>query len=229
MTDNRCPECGHELAGRGRFCIFCGSDLRKPSRIIGSAQSHSSDGLWNPEKAYGKSASHGTAVLLLAVLCIAIALVSVFAINAIRGSNYSALSEKQPVLHSGMSFTEASAEMERCGFNKVSSSGNSSEGNKFSCNFHEHTSYSETARIITLVVEEGKDGYVAVSYYYMDRESSFDESLLFRRLKKELCSRYGDPEYGSYIIDCYRWPISDGYVMLSSTASLVTVFEMHGN
>ena len=28
MAVRYCPECRHELAGRGRYCLFCGCDLR---------------------------------------------------------------------------------------------------------------------------------------------------------------------------------------------------------
>ena len=36
MAVRYCPECRHELAGSGRFCLFCGCDLRKRRPVAGA-------------------------------------------------------------------------------------------------------------------------------------------------------------------------------------------------
>ena len=33
MADQRCPECGHEITDRGKYCPFCGCELRKGPKI----------------------------------------------------------------------------------------------------------------------------------------------------------------------------------------------------
>ena len=38
MAVKVCPECRHEIAGRGRYCMFCGCDLRKTPRTAAPVQ-----------------------------------------------------------------------------------------------------------------------------------------------------------------------------------------------
>ena len=227
MAVKRCPECGHELAGRGRFCLFCGFDLRKASRnaVTAPEQAEDRNGRESDE-AFGKSSSAVLKIVLLSLIAVAAAFALVYFSRS--GVNRSVVSDKEPVLQAGMSFAEASAEMERCGFVRSPGSGTVPEGTKYSCNYLERSVFGQNAHIITLVVEEGKNGYVALSYYYKDTETETGkESRLFRSLKSELSRRFGDPEYNDYIIKYYRWPDRDGYIMLSSSAGLITVFERY--
>lgn len=229
MAIKYCPGCGHELAGSGRFCLFCGCDLRKtpsvpspdPERVSGLSGSYTVQA--------DRKASSGFKIFLAALAAVAVALVLVFVYGR-DGRIPAAVSVKEPILLSGMSFEEASAEMERCGFVKTDVSGSAvHDGARCSCNFREHNAFGETAMTITLVVDEEKDGYVALSYYFKDNQNNTGgESFLFRRLKNQLSSRHGNPEHNDHILDYYLWHVSDGYVMLSSSAGLITVFEKHG-
>ena len=225
MSSRCCPECGHELSGRSRFCLFCGCDLRKTRRSgpvlrqAGSADSRSP----RDDGASVSSPFRKTAGLLLLVLVVA----GLIVLSAGGLMNNRTQKPAFPVLHSGMSFSDAAAEMERCGF---SAEGVPAEENGVRTQQYRNcVIYDEAARYVLLEVSEGDTGSVRLSSCFNDSGSSSErETALYRRLKAELSRRYGDPELKKAVYPYYYWQTDDGFCMMTATAGLIMITEKYG-
>ena len=226
MSIRHCPECGHELAGRCRYCQFCGCDLRRTPRTASPVSSPASGG--NPYAsgfARGNSPSGGRKLTVIVVLLVMAAIAASLVFYS--RSHDDAAPPVYSLLRSGMGFEEASGILEENGF--VRDGDPYVSGGAVTQNYDSHTAYGEKAFIVSLEVDEGRNGRVSLCYYYSDTDHGTDgRTPVFSRLKKELSSRYGDPEYRTAVYDHYYWPDADGYHMLFDTGDLIVLMEMTG-
>ena len=221
MAVRYCPECRHELAGRGRYCLFCGCDLRAAPPVSAEKPAGESAGSdrdrWNPDEAYRsrKSAS----VLLVVFLAVAAIAAAVF----LAGYTDSSSKTPQLDLRAGMTFEEADALLQQNGFvpdgNPVS--------NAFTMGrmYRARKMYGLVAHTSELTVDSGKGGQVTLALYYRcDEGQKPASSATFIQLKKNLSSLCGDPVL--YDSDTYYWPEEHGYRLLTAVGELVIVGEV---
>ena len=72
-----CPECGHELTDRGRFCQFCGYDRKGKSDRVMSGGSV----MWNPHESNASDRRKPTLVFFIFIVVIALIVASVLIIQ----------------------------------------------------------------------------------------------------------------------------------------------------
>ena len=227
MAVRYCPECRHELAGSGRFCLFCGCDLRKRRPVAGSvsetaAENRTGDSGEAPVGSF-PGRQKALPVFLFILLVAAAVLLSVY-----LGVVKSPASRSGPELRPGLSFTEASEIMERSGYQP--------DGEPFLNNgritqsYQSHEAFGTEAWFVSLDVAEGEGSHVAVTYYYADNDIGLNSnSAVFRNLKKELSHRFGDPEFRTLVYDHYYWPAENGHRMLMDSGELIMLTEWFGN
>ena len=85
MAIRNCPECGHELADRGRYCPFCGCDVRKAPRT--AAPQAARQAASGTEPAYTERKSPWTGILVLAAALCVIAAVLGFLYTSEKGGD----------------------------------------------------------------------------------------------------------------------------------------------
>jgi len=194
----KCPECGHEIIDRGRYCPFCGCDLRK---VPGMRT---------------RSPLAVLLVILLAVGCVFAALA------LIRNENRG----RDPELRYGMTFREAAAEMERCGF--VPEGAETGKDGMLSRNYKEHSIYGRKAWMITLDAREETGGLVTLTSYFVDSDKGYTKKTsVFTGLKDYLTRKHGKPEVKNGVYAYYYWPLGDGYIILMDAGELIMVGESH--
>ena len=215
-----CPSCGHEIYDRGKFCPFCGCELkggktvdRPEERIVPEGNGSAGEagvpegGAWNPEKAYGGSAGRVAALIIAAVLLCAAAVVIL--------SNTSRPDMKTPRLHAGMTFPEACGVMRNEGYREEDAPylGSFYKLQRYGSRevFGLQTEYSE------LEVQEGS--YVAVGHMYYEEESGtiMRPGPVFRQLEKNLNSSLGEgtrAEDGTF----YFWQDKDKLLLMTYNA-----------
>ena len=205
MSVYSCPECGHELVGRSRYCQFCGCDLRK------SGHSSASDSE-KYERAIVSSGKRKTLIVtVFAFLAVVIALAC-----------YSSAPAKAPLLPSlkpGMDFDEACAAMNSAGFAKEGSSYRS--GTAVCQEYSSRNVYGCSTFMSSLEVQEGPDGHISLMHFYVTDYEKDEGKKLFSQLKGTMSSLYGDPEYLTAVYDYYRWPDDHGYHILVQTNGMI--------
>lgn len=218
MAIRTCPECGHELADRGRYCPFCGCDVRKtPPATAPQAAPRKAESAG--EAVYTERKSPWTAILLLAA--------AVCVVAAVLGILYTSKKDGgEPRLRYGMSFEEAAAEMKRCGFVRDGDAVES--GGTITQNYAGHTLYGEKAYLISLEADSGKGGEVQLMGYYPDSDPGYEqETVLLRSLKKYMTSRYGDPALTQGVYPWYSWRDKDARMFLFDAGDLILAGEQH--
>ena len=187
MTQRVCPDCGREITGHGRYCNFCGWDLRTGKKP--EAQKQDAGAVWNPEEAYARGKGGAILITLLAVIAIVAAVFLVMSASDRRGR------EIPSGFFNGMSFSEADRIMKESGFSPTKSSYGSSGI------VHQEYSSRQVLERKTLytaltVSENERDSYVAVCHYFQDTEgtSPGNPGDAFRGLKEKLTRMYGEPE-----------------------------------
>lgn len=217
MAIRTCPECGHELADRGRYCPFCGCDVRKTPRttVPQAAPKKAEPG---GEPVYSERKSPWPAILLLAA--------ALFVVAAVLGFLYSSKKGGDPRLRYGMSFEEAAVEMTRCGF--VPDGDAIENRGTVTLNYASHTLYGEKAYIISLEANSGKGGEVQLMGYYPDSDPGYEhETALLRSLKKHMTNRYGDPVLSQGAYPWYSWQDKDVRIILFDSGDLILAGEQH--
>ena len=194
----KCPECGHEITDRGRYCPFCGCDLRKVP---------------------GMRTRSPLAVLLVILL----ALGCIFAAFAFIRSESRG---RDPELRYGMTFREAAAEMERCGF--VPEGEEYGKDGRASRNYKEHSIYGRKAWMITLEARKNTGGRVTLTTYFVDTDKGYTrKTSVFTGLKNYLTDRHGKPEVKNGAYEYYYWQVDDGFIILMDAGDMVMVGESH--
>ena len=208
MAVRNCPECGHELSGRGRYCIFCGCDLRK-ARPLKAAESA-------PVVPAETASVRKSRPAFLAVL---LAVAAVLAALAAYTGTVSRKPESPP-FRAGMSFEEAAQVMERCGY--VCRGEPLREENDTRQDYEGCTVYGYDTRYSVLKVTEGDNPRIVLTHYYADKNwSAGGESFMMRNLKQAMTGLYGKPEFLKSVVDYYNWPAKDGSYMLYSLAGSI--------
>ena len=222
MAVRNCPECGHELSGIGRFCQFCGCDLRKAPRPAASAGGTRPPeaGTWDPADPYRPAPGRTLFRILALIFLIAAGIIAAvyFSVRTESGPH--------PQLRGGMSFLEAAAEMERCGFvkegNPTTNAGTVTQAYK------KRAVYGQRADAVGLEVAEGRNGSVGLIAYYIDSAGKTGgESALLRKLKKAMTTRWGDPEYIEAMYNYYRWADADGEHLLAFSEDVIMVYDRY--
>ena len=209
-----CPSCGHEIYDRGKFCQFCGCELRGGKTVDRPDERADTDGTWgagaaesgswNPDKAYRGSAGRVLVVTLAAVFLVAAA---VMAYTHIWGQEM-----RFPKLNSGMTFLQARQAMREDGFREDEAPylGSFYNLQRYASRevFGIETVYSE------LEVQEGS--YVAVGHMYYEPESGtvMNPGPVFRQLERNLNSSLGEgirAEDGTY----YYWRDRDKLMLMT--------------
>ena len=217
MAVRICPECRHEIAGRQKYCMFCGCDLRKAKTVTlpETKEAKRDEGVWDPEESYRRASAARKLLLFfgLAALVAACA-VLVFSVRT------SSPGQGMPALRGGMSFEEASRAMEDSGY---APDGMPSEGyDAVSQLYQGREVYGCDTVYSILQVGRGTDGEVSLAHYYQeDIVSVGGESRRLRGLKKTMSNLYGDAEYGEGVYPYYWWPEENGGHFLYSTGDLV--------
>lgn len=234
MEKRYCPECGHEIVDRGRFCQFCGCDLRKTpakpspdSRSEAPSQSiqHAPQSTQAPRDAqsspgtqpYRNSLSLRTVFLIMLITAACAFAVVMIVRNSTGG--------KDPTLRYGMTFREAAAEMKRCGFVP---DGEPTEKNGITTqNYKEHTLYDTKARWISLEAVKDKGGRVSLSAFYQNGKGAQTKDMNYWSLKSYLTSKHGKAEKKSAVYEYLRWELKDGYIVLMDAGDMVMAGETH--
>jgi len=212
-----CPECRHELAGRGRYCLFCGCDLRKSQQAVPAKapEARSDGGRWDPETAYRRGAAGR--IVFWALLLAALAAAAVL--------YFSSPKTQLPSFTAGISFENAYREMRRCGF--VPLGDPVKQGQATTQRYGSSEVYGIRTVCTDLEVREGTGAAVTLVHYYRDgSKKDQSRSQTFARLKKTLSDRYGDPELIHTQQDYYYWPDDNGYRILSVMDGSIVVGEI---
>ena len=221
MAVKYCPECGHELAGRGRFCLFCGCDLRRPRRAgAGSAVKDGADGArrgsgWDGRR---EKPARPALVLIAAFLALAAAFAGFYWFRS--SSVY-----RGPDLRSGMAFEQASAAMEASGFEADGEPYR--VGTSVIQRYHSRTVWGCLTLWSELEIQEDAGGRAALAHYYTDPGAEDQGSTgLFRMLKESMSSRYGDPGQLQAGAACY-WAGDEGYHLLAVYQDMIVAASVY--
>ena len=214
MGIRMCPECGHEITDRGRFCLFCGCDLRKmPAKVIEKAPGQAAD--VTPVKA--SKFSWNVVLIMLIAVCCAFAAAAFF---------HNEGRSEDPALRYGMTFKQAAAEMERCGF--VPDGVKSRKDGIVSRNYKENRIYGRKAWLVELRAMKEEGGRVTLTAYFQDSDNGYvKETSVLTGLKDYLTKKHGKPEARNAVYEYYYWELADGYIMLMDAGDTVMVGESH--
>ena len=223
MAVKYCPECRHEIAGRGRYCMFCGCDLRKTRPVAvpaGQQENRAAAAVREPEEAGSQKTSAVRKVIAIAVLALLIAMVGV---GLLAYTGISSRKEESPVLQAGMSFAEAARAVERCGF--VKDGEDTEKSGKHTRKYKSREVYGYETRYTILETEEGKNGRVSLTHYYSDTQGSGTESWKFQQIANRMRERYGRPNQMKDIVEGYSWSDGNGGHMLYSIAGMIVLSQ----
>ena len=224
MIAKYCPECRHDITGRGRFCMFCGCDLRKnpPVSATEKKEPKKNGDTWDPEEVYQKKSSvpkKAALVILLAALAVVIAFVSVAFIG---GGGKNGLSKQ---LRAGMTFEEAARVMKRNGF-EADGEPEQQDGKTFQ-EYKRNEVYGYTTLRSVLRVEEGADGGITLTHYFNERKLGGEkESWDLLMLRSKLSGQHGDPQYhADGVFPFYSWQDDGAVYLLYSTGKQIVIIE----
>ena len=206
MAQRVCPDCGHEIDGHGRYCNFCGWDLRAGKETKPGKQD--AGAVWNPEEAYARRKGWVILVTIMAVFMITAA-VFIVAFGSDRKGR-----EMPAGFFNGMSFSEADRRMKDTGFSPTESSYGSN--GMIHQEYGSHSVLGEKTLYTALTVSEKEtDSYVVVCHYFQDKEgaSAGNPGDMFRSLKEKLTRMYGEPEEDQAFMACY-WVQDDSFLIL---------------
>ena len=220
MAVKYCPECRHEIAGRGRYCMFCGCDLRRtrPAAAPAGQQEDRTDDAREPETGRASGARKVAAVAVLILLA------AVAGITLLRTFSFSSAKPDSPALRAGMSFTEAARAVEKCGFVK---DGEDTEKNgKHTQKYKSREVYGYETRYSILETEEGKGGRVSLTHYYRDTQGSGTNSWKYVQIANRMREKYGRPkEMKDMVVEGYSWSEGNGGYMLYAVAGMIIVSQ----
>ena len=215
MNVKVCPSCGHEIYDRGKFCPFCGCEL-KGGKAVAVPEAKPADGeTWNPESAYArKSPARVSALFLLLGALIAglvIYLVSAGVFDSPDSGNWSRVN-----IRAGMSFGDALKQMKQAGFKE---NGEEYVSQRYRQAVFDSAEVCGNQTVLSVLeVTEGKDAQVIVGHVFNEpkKGSLQQQGPVFRDLKNRLTKLYGEPlEYNMSPFEYYMWNAKDRRVMLS--------------
>lgn len=219
MVVRCCPECGHEIAGRGRYCMFCGCDLRKTPRTAAPVQQGKDRHEENREPDERFREKLGT--IRKAALVIVLALLAVAGVIWLACITVASPRTADPALRAGMSFEEAARAVERKGF--VKDGGTVEKNGRTTQNYRSREVYGSTTVYSELEVEEGPKGKVSLKHYYHDISGTGENSWIFTLLKRKLTSLYGSPKHGDGVVGYYSWTDGDTHYMLYTLVNTICI------
>ena len=219
MAVKVCPECRHEIAGRGRYCMFCGCDLRKTRPVAVSAGQQENRAGETREPDAGR-ASGARKVAVVAVL---ILLAAVAGITLLRTFSFSSAKPDSPELRAGMSIAEAARATEKCGFVKDGEA--TEERGKYTQKYKSREVYGYETRYSVLETEEGKNGHVSLTHYYRDTQGAGTNSWKYVQIANRMREKYGRPKEMKDIVEGYSWSEGNGGHMLYAIAGMIVVYQ----
>ena len=222
MAVKVCPECRHEIAGRGRYCMFCGCDLRKSRPVAAPAEQAGNRAAESREAAEGgnRKTSGILKVVVLAVLVIAAALAGYTLLANVAGPF---TNPDTPALRAGMSLSEAALAVEKCGF--VKDGAYTEKNGKYTQRYKSRQVYGYDTRYSVLEVEPGKNGRVSLSNYYMNSGIEAADSWKYVQLAKRMQQLYGVPKQLKGVTEGYSWSEENGGHLLYSVAGMMVATQ----
>ena len=219
MSVKVCPSCGHEIYDRGRFCQFCGCELKggvTAPAAEGTRSGNSGredENIWNPEKAYGNSRRR---TALWAILLAVLAAVAAFVL--VRYGIYANRSGMPADLRAGMSFRQAREVMRKEGF--VEEGVPYESGKLHALQYDSREALGIRTEYSVLELRDGEYAALVHMYYEVERGSMAHPGPVFVQLKNALSKAMGsegNPEEGTaqYLI----WRKDRRTVMLSYAAA----------
>ena len=226
MKIQYCPECKHQIESKGRFCMFCGCDLRKtppvampektaekpddirPARDIPIGLPPDDDAAYDPNKRPLKNTVFGILLIIGAVIALVIGIVNS---NKKQKGNY---------LSTGNSFSSVCRALENSGFTKVG--GEEEENGKLTQRFTGGRvyGYPTTSTIVT----EEKDE-ITLSHYFSKSNMNTGVALAFMSMKGELNKQYGKPVYQADDNSYYSWEQNGKEIALMRAGDVVFIME----
>ena len=189
MAQKTCPDCGREITGYGRFCNFCGWDLRKKKQ---ETPRKDSGAAWNPDEVYARKKSTAAIVVMAAVIALVIAVAGV----TVYGGLKDLLPEKLPVtLSADMSASEARKAMRNAGFRQISSS-SSSLGDSWLYDSREVLGIQTVDSMLHVFSVSDTSHFLNLSHYFAeDGKGTIDKpGKIFGELLDKLSRICGTPE-----------------------------------
>lgn len=214
MNVKVCPSCGHEIYDRGKFCTFCGCEL-KGGRMVTVPETKPADGeTWNPESAYARQSPARLTALVVLLAALVAALVFLLAYSG-AFDNANSGNWGRVNLRSGMGFEEARKQMRQAGFKEDGEVYVSREYRRAA--FEPAEVYGHRTLFSVLEVSEDKDAQVVAGHVYEEpgKGSMDKQGEVFRDLKKRLTVLHGEPlEYNMDPIGYYMWNTDEARIML---------------
>ena len=209
MTVFYCPECHHEIERRGRFCMFCGCDLRKTARVSVHGKEA---GPAEPER------DHSFGLKGLTVAAVILMLVAVAGFIWTRNSRGSS---DIYGLRPGMTYNEVCEKLEAQGFER-SGDPEVNEGTLIQ-RFKSNRVYGYDTYFSTLEMSEREISFLHC--YMGSRGMPAGVPHAFNSVRGELTRKYGEPgfvsEEGTYI----AWEDGDRSAALLMAGEMFTVVE----
>ena len=190
MAQKTCPDCGREITGYGRYCNFCGWDLRKKK----PADPGTSAVPARKQEREDRPVRNGAIIAIITVL--AIAAVSAAALWFSAGGNVFRGTEKLPGDLSGIRTNfQAVAEMKSAGFRQISSS-SGSLGDSWTFDSRKVLGVQTEYSILHILAVSEKQRMTSVNHYFPEEEAGTIESpgKTMRKLLDALTAAYGTPE-----------------------------------
>ena len=224
MIVRYCPECRHENTGRGKYCMFCGCDLRKVRPVsvrAGQAVNRAAEAR-EPEESGSRKTPGVLKVILIALIAVVAAVTGIVLLG-----NYgkSPAKDGRPALKAGMTFEEAASAMKRSGFEPEGD-----PGQRNGVVWQEYRSrevYGYTTQYSVLYVREGEEAEISLTHYYKDRKIGKEkESWDLLMLRSNLNARHGDPAYNDNgIYPFYYWLDGGCTYLLYSMGDQIVISE----